>query len=288
MVGEPTDGMVPSYLSAYPPAESDSHPKKPRICAVSYLNTVPLVWGLLHDETLRHGHELSFRLPAECAEALRNGTVDVGLVPAVELLRQPLEALPGVGIAALGPVRSILLISRCPISEIRTLATDSSSRTSVMLSRIILEERYGVSPMLISRPPVLDDMLAEADAALIIGDPALRLEPNSLPYPQVIDLGAEWFELTGLPMVFAVWAARRGFASTALAQMFKHSYAYGAAHLEDIVRDSSAVHGVTPAVAREYLTRYIKFPLGPREMAGLNKFLLLARVRENQSKEKAS
>src|SRR5690242_9592708 len=163
---------------------------KPRVCAVSFLNTVPLVWGMLHGEQ-RDLFDLSFAIPSECANRLADGRADIGIVPAVELNRQRLYILRGTGIACRGPVRSILLISKAPFSQIRSLATDSSSRTSVMLARIILSKKYGAEPELLSHPPDLSSMLQTCDAALIIGDPALLLDPAALPY-RVLDLGDEW------------------------------------------------------------------------------------------------
>src|SRR5207244_12024181 len=122
-----------------------------------------------------------------------------------EMARQRLEYFPGTGIACHGPVRSILLISKVPFRDIRTLATDSGSRTSAMLSQVILAERFGVRPKVFSHTAALEDMLAKADAALLIGDAALRVDPATLPY-ETLDLGAEWVAMTGMPMVFAVWA----------------------------------------------------------------------------------
>src|SRR6476661_1331478 len=151
--------------------------------------------------------DLEFRIPAGCADQLASGAADIGIVPSFELTRQELEILPGAGIACHGAVRSILLISTRPAAEIRTLAADTSSRTSVQLARVILERRYGAEPRQIPHPPDLEAMLRVADAALIIGDPALRISLD-VPY-HVYDLGAEWVEMTGLPMVFAVWAGRK-------------------------------------------------------------------------------
>src|SRR5689334_13843251 len=153
--------------------------------------------------------DLSFAIPSECADRLADGRADIGIVPAVELIRQKLDIIRGTGIACRGPVRSILLISKVPFAEIQTFATDSSSRTSVALGRIVLARKYGVEPVLYSRRPHLGSMLEECDAALIIGDAALVLDPAQLPF-HVLDLGTEWTVMTGLPMVFAVWAARAG------------------------------------------------------------------------------
>src|SRR5882672_2916943 len=161
----------------------------PKVCAVSYLNTVPLVWGMLHGPQ-QNVFDLRFALPSDCADQLASGTADIGIVPVIEMARQKLEYFRGTGIACRGPVRSILLVSKVPFREIRTIATDSGSRTSVMLSRVILAERFGVEPTMISRRADLAPMLGEADAALVIGDPALRLDPATLPF-ETLDLGAE-------------------------------------------------------------------------------------------------
>lgn len=238
-----------------------------RVCAVSYLNTAPLVWGLLHGPQ-RAIFDLSFAVPAVLSDRLATGEVDIGIVPCAELDRLGLDFLPDVGIACRGAVRSILLISKLPPGRIRTLAADMSSRSSVMLSRIVLYERYGARPEVVSMPPVLDQMLARADAALIIGDPALHLDPASLPW-RVLDLGAEWWDLTGLPMVFAVWAARPGILTSEIGEVFRSSWIYGDAHLSEIVDEAGAQRGVAPGLAYEYLTRCIHFELGPAELEGL-------------------
>src|SRR5260370_30496400 len=177
--------------------------------------------------------DLEFRTPAGCADQLASGAADIGIVPSFELTRQDLEIIPGTGIACRGAVRSILLISSRPAAQIRTLAVDSNSRTSVELVRVILERRYGVAPETVPHAPDLDAMLRIADAALLIGDPALRIDPAALPW-HAYDLGAEWMELTGLPMVFAVWAARKGTVTVELVAAFQESCRYGLAHLEEI------------------------------------------------------
>jgi chorismate dehydratase len=240
---------------------------------VGYLNTAPLVWGMRHGDQ-RGLFDLSFAIPAECADRLADGRADIGIVPSVELNRQKLETIPGTGIACDGPVRSILLISKVPFEEIRTLATDSSSRTSVALSRIVLAKKYGVEPRLYSERPHLGSMLEHCDAALIIGDAALVLNPADLPF-HVLDLGAEWTSMTGLPMVFAVWAARAEVPAQDPAP-FLASLRFGMEHIEDIVREEHPKLGISEALAREYLTRNIVFELGEREYKGLATFLQYA------------
>ena len=217
--------------------------------------------------------DLSFAIPAECADRLTRREADIGIVPVIEMARQHMQRIPGVGIACHGAVRSILLASKVPLREIRVLAADSSSRTSVNLARIILSKKYGAAPRVISHLPDLPTMLGVADAALVIGDPALRLDPAKLPF-EVLDLGAEWLQLTGLPMVFAAWAARKDFDMTRIhPEAFVESYRFGREHLDDLVRMEHEQRGVTTELAREYLTRYIAFELGEKELAGMERFL---------------
>jgi predicted solute-binding protein len=210
-------------------------------------------------------------LPVHCAEALRDGKADVGLLPCAELDRLGLDFLPELGIACNGPVRSILLISRRPFEEIRSLAVDSSSRTSVALARIILAERYGCRPVISPHKPVLEQMLGGSDAALIIGDPALSLEPETLPY-RTLDLGAEWVAWTGLPMVFAVWAGRTEFLTSGAAEAFRASYRWGVEHVDEMVEFASIERGFRKELAREYFTRHIVYPLSAKHLEGLALF----------------
>ncbi|HWF11804.1 MAG TPA: menaquinone biosynthesis protein [Bryobacteraceae bacterium] len=240
------------------------------VSAVSYLNTWPLVWGFLHGPQ-KGLFDFRFDLPVHCAEALRDRQADVGLLPCAELDRLGLDFLPELGIACEGPVRSILLISRRPAADIRTLAVDSSSRTSVALARIILAERYGCRPVVTPRPPVLESMLEDHDAALIIGDPALRLDPEALPY-LTLDLGAEWVAWSGLPMVFAVWAGRAEFLTPDAAAAFQASHQWGRSHLEEMIEFASAERGFPKALARAYFTRHIVYSLSARHLEGLALF----------------
>jgi predicted solute-binding protein len=247
-----------------------------KVCAVSYLNTAPLVWGMLHGDQ-RGAFELTFRVPAECASEVESGSADIGIIPSVELNRHDYGRVHGLGIASRGAVRSILLVSSKPFGEIQTLAGDSSSRTSVALARIILSRRYGAEPRVIAQAPDLASMMAGADAALVIGDPALHLDPESMSY-RVLDLGAEWTQMTGLPMVFAIWAGRREVITPAVEAVFHASYAFGREHLDDIIRKESARRGISHDLAREYLTRHIVCGLDEAEYRGLDLFLEYARA----------
>jgi chorismate dehydratase len=246
-----------------------------RLCSVDYLNSAPLVWGLLHGPR-QDLFDLTFRVPSECADLVASGAVDIGNIPVIEMSRQNLELVPGVGVATRGAVRSILLVSKRPLAEIRTLAADSSSRTSVTLTRIVLARRYGAEPLFLPCAPDLTGMLDQADAALIIGDPALRLDPATLPY-QVADLGQEWTEMTGLPMVFAVWAGHQRHITPAVVKALNDSCRYGRDHLDDIVKIDGAARGIPETLARDYLTHHIVNELGPREYEGLELYLRYAR-----------
>jgi len=245
------------------------------VCAVSYLNTVPLVWGMLHGEQ-RDVFDLEFALPSECADRLRDGRADIGLPPVAALLDQDLAIFRGAGIASRGAVRTILLISRKPFDRVETLATDAGSRTSVLLARIILANRYGTRPALVSMPPDLETMLGIADAALIIGDPALRIDPAGLPC-RVYDLGAEWVGMTGLPMVFAVWAVRREFALANPGLVkdvhtgFIASRDEALAHVDEVAEQACRWE-VFDATTLAHYFRTLDFSLGPRQLEGLLEF----------------
>jgi chorismate dehydratase len=242
------------------------------VCAVSYLNTVPLVWGFLHDPRLRHIFDVKFELPSICADQMAAGAADIGILPAIEMARQKLDYFPGVGISSDGPVRSILLISKTPYEQIKTLATDSGSRTSVMLSRVILKERFGVEPAVISHKPDLTAMLQFADAALLIGDAALRVDPPSLPY-RTLDLGGEWTQMTGLPMVFAVWSGRKEVLHEPYGEAFIESCKYGLEHMDEIAASQAAGRGFPETLIRKYLTEHIIFEFSDRHYAGLETYL---------------
>ena len=247
-----------------------------KVCAVSYLNTTPLVWGMLHGDQ-RGAFELTFRVPSECASEVASGAADIGIIPSVELNLHDYGRVRGLGIASRGAVRSILLVSSKPFGDIRTLAGDASSRTSVALARIILSRRYGAEPRVMAHAPDLASMMATADAALVIGDPALHLDPETLGYG-VLDLGEEWTQMTGLPMVFAIWAGRREAITPEVEAVFHASYEFGRDHLGDIISQEAARRSIPPDLAREYLTRHIVCDLGADEYRGLNLFLEYARA----------
>lgn len=253
-------------------------PDRPRVAVISYLNTIPLVWGL-ENGPRRHPFQLDYCLPSEGADRLRSGQADIGILPVIEMARQSLAYCPGTGIACDGAVRTILLVTKVPPSQIRTLAVDRGSRTSVMLTRIILGRKFNAAPAITVAEPVLEDMLAQHDAALVIGDPALRLDPATLPY-LTLDLGQEWKDLTGLPMVFAVWCGRPEFITPATTRHFSDSLAYGERHMATIVAGQAAQRQLPPDLVHTYLTQNILFRLGDNEYKGMRTYLEFASALE--------
>lgn len=223
--------------------------------------------------------DLTFSLPSVCAEELEHGQIDIGLVPVAEIVRQGLEIVSDVGIACRGAVRSILLFSRVPWREVRTLAAHAGSRTSVQLACVILRERFDVTPEVTARKPELPAMLETADAALIIGDPALRLAPenNSV---ACLDLGAEWLALTGLPMVFAAWAGKPGSANEAVRRLTNESYFFGKERLDEIAAAEYPERGISRDLATQYLRRHIHYEIGAEEQQAIETFIKLASVEQ--------
>ncbi len=242
---------------------------KLRIGIVNYLNSKPLAWGFMKG----HHADLfspSFHPPAQVARLLAEGSLDVGLIPSIEVQRIPrLKVLPDLCVAATHEVKSVLLVTKGPIEEVRRLALDQNSRTSAGLVRILLAERWGVRPETLPLRPEVDRMMAEADAALVIGDPALKVDREKY---FVYDLAAEWRALTGLPFVFAVWAVRPEVELAELAFYFKSSLRYGLSSLDVLVREAAAELDLDTADVRSYLTESLSFFLREDEIAGLEEF----------------
>ncbi len=242
---------------------------KLRVGIVNFLNSKPLSWGFLKG----HHADLfapSYHPPALVARLLAQGNLDVGLIPSIEVQRIPnLRVLPDMCVGAKREVRSVILVSRGPVAEIRRVALDQNSRTSSTLVRILMRERWGLDPEYLHERPDPERMLSEADAALIIGDPALRVDRERY---QVIDLAAEWNELTGLPFVFAVWAVRPEVEIPDLPFYFKSSLRYGLSSLDTLVRESAAELGLDTSEVRAYLTENLHYFLRAEEIEGLEEF----------------
>lgn len=248
-------------------------PERPlRLGAVSYLNTKPLVYGL---DAYPDRFDVRFDVPAKCAELLHEGSVDLGLIPAIEYLRGRYAIVPGVSIASDGDVATVAVFSRTPIGEVRTLALDLSSRTSVALTHVLCARKWKIAPTFLPAEPDLETMLKRADAALVIGDPAFEIDPAKHGVTK-IDLGAEWKALTGLPFVYAMWVGRPDAATPAQCLALQQARDAGLAHLDTIAKQ---VGGGDPGVEQRtlsYLRDNLKYGLGSAEQAGLRRFHELA------------
>jgi chorismate dehydratase len=243
-----------------------------RLGAVSYLNTKPLVHGLDARDDL---FTLRYDVPSQCAALLHEGRIDLGLIPAIEYLRGEYRMVPGVAIASDGPVASVAIFSRVPVARIATLALDISSRTSVALTRILCARRWDIAPKLTPAEPDVRAMLARADAALIIGDPALFLDAAAHGLLKV-DLGHEWQELTSLPFVYATWSGRDGACGPAHVAALQEARARGSANLATIAAVEGGGDPARETVIHQYLRDNLKYGLGERELAGLRRFHELA------------
>src|SRR5258708_10862746 len=247
-----------------------------RISAISFLNTVPLMWDFEHGPA-RPEFEISYTLPSDCARALKSGSADIGIIPVAAYAQIPnLQILPGVAIASRCAVRSILLVSKVPIEKIRTGALDTSSMTSVALTKILFEKWLGGGRTFAPMAPNLDQMLADHDAALVIGDPALTIDRSRY---VTLDLAEEWVRHTGKPFVFAFWAVRSEALSnlpisTDLAEVFRQSRDHGlaSASIDQIARDWAPKLGLSESAIRSYLTESIHYELDSECVEGLQLF----------------
>lgn len=246
---------------------------KYRISLVSYLNSVPLGWGFT-DGPDREAFEVVRSLPSVCADQLRRHEADVSLIPSIEYPRVPeLKVIPGIAIASKRKVESILLIAKRPIDKLRSVAIDTSSRTSVALLNVLLSHFYKLSVHYAPCPPRLETMLVDHDGALIIGDPALQADTGSYP---VIDLVEEWRKFTGKPFVFAFWAVRPSVALGHQRFLFESSKRLGLANLETIARRYSEILALPSQRLHHYLTESVNYDLDEENLSGLREFYRLA------------
>jgi chorismate dehydratase len=245
-----------------------------RVSAISYLNTAPLMWGFERG-VVGSGFEVTYTVPSKCAIELAGGTADVGLIPAAAYATIPdLSVIPGVAIASKQAVRSILLVSKKPIEEIECVAADNSSLSSTSLLRVLFARFWGGPRSLVPHQPDLDRMLAKYDAALLIGDPALKVDRSRF---QTWDLAEEWIRLTGKPFVFAFWAVRNQALKEIcvdLAASFQGSRDRGLEPkaLDEIAFEWAPKVGLSEEEVRQYLTENIHFYLDGECMEGLNLF----------------
>src|SRR5262245_16945156 len=247
-----------------------------RLGAVGYLNARPLVYGL--DRESRFA--VRYDIPAECARLLHAHETDLGLVPSIEYLRgpEPYVFVPGPAVTSKGPVASVAIYSRKDLRDVRTIAMDSSSRTSVALAAILMRRLFDVSLEATSMAPDLVTMLTRADAALIIGDNALFLDSarvDGVPV-QKSDLGELWTSHTGLPFVYALWSGWKGAVATEDADRLQQARDEGVAHVDEI----AAVHYPGDPARQQIVSRYlrdnIQYYLGHEELDGLITFFRYA------------
>jgi chorismate dehydratase len=243
-----------------------------RLGAVSYLNTKPLVYGL---DAQGDRFTIRFDVPSLCATLLHEGRVDLGLIPAIEYLRDDYAIVPDVSIASDGEVASVAIFTRVPIGQVKTLALDTSSRTSVALTRVMCAKRWQIEPEFVAAEPDVTGMLTRADAALVIGDIALEIDPVALGVTK-IDLGLEWLALTGLPFVYAMWTGRPGVASKEQCRALQDARDSGVANLAEIARSEGEGDARRESRGFAYLRDNLKYGLGEREAAGLRRFHELA------------
>ena len=249
-----------------------------RISAISFLNTAPLMWDFEHGDAARN-FEIEYTVPSACAAALAAGEADIGIIPAFAYAEIPgLAILPSIAIASKNRVRSILLVSKKPIEDVETVATDSSSRTSVALLQVLFTKFFGGGRQLTPHTPQLETMLQQHDAALLIGDAALKVQPQAGYY--TYDLAQVWNRLTGKPFVFAFWAVRldilvRQPREVDLAEVFQRSRDHGLQpeNITTIAEEWSPRLGLNPDDIRRYLTENIHYYLDRENQAGLQLFL---------------
>jgi chorismate dehydratase len=270
-----------------------------RISIVQYLNTAPLVRGFTHGP-LRGKYQLSFTVPSQCAEALRSAEVDIAIIPAIEFQRiEGLVALPNLSIASKKSVRSLLLVSKKPIHDVRRIALDRSSRSTQALVRILCAKRWHIAPDFFEADPDLPAMLRDADAALLIGDPALRLALgseaaakqdaegqsifpaeiaglSSSPPLFLFDMVEKWRALTSFPAVLAIWAARPAAVTPAVIRDFQDSRAFGMQHLEEISAEASRELNLPADKIARYLSENIDYTLDGENLLGLQRYYDLA------------
>ncbi|MQA31474.1 MAG: hypothetical protein GEU82_16840 [Luteitalea sp.] len=252
-----------------------------RLGAVGYLNARPLVYGLEHSPRF----DLRFDVPAHCAELLHGGATDLGLIPSIEYLRgtgagspdDGYAIVPDLAIASRGPVASVALFTRGPVADVRSIAMDPSSRTSVALLRVLCRRVFRIAPSFEHRGPDIAAMLAHADAALIIGDAALLIDPadtfrgGAWSAVEKIDLGAAWTEHTGLPFVYAFWAGLPDVLTPRDVTELQQARNRGVGRSDEIARAYFALPD-EQAIGARYLRDNIRYSFGSEEQAALECF----------------
>jgi chorismate dehydratase len=239
-----------------------------KIGSVPYLNAKPLVWGLDPDQVI-------YEVPSKLATMLKAGEFACAMVSSVACFQNPgLKIAPGMSVSCIGPAESVKLFHNGELNSIRTVALDTSSLTSVLLAKVILKERHGLSPEFIDMPPSLDEMLAECDGAVTIGDTTMQAPQGKW---AELDLGSEWHELTGLPFVFAVWAVNPRLAKPELVDTLLKSKAQGLRSLGEISESEAKRLSLPYQTCYHYLSETMNYDLTDRHLEALNLFRAKAR-----------
>ena len=248
-------------------------PRKLRVGAVSYLNSKPLVY---HLSQLAPEIDLILEVPSRLAVDLAEGRLDIGLIPSIEFFRaRNYTILPGASISSFGPVMSVKLCSKVPFAQIKTVAVDEGSRTSIALMKILLYHLFQVNPTTEPFPLRVSDKDLATDACLVIGDRAMKVADGE--YPFTFDLGYEWSRWTGLPFVFAFWSVADGVTVPPhVAKAFIQAKEEGRRQIPAIVAGESARLGIDETRCRYYLENVIRHDFGAAELAGLERFYQLA------------
>jgi chorismate dehydratase len=249
-----------------------------RISAISFLNTAPLMWDFEHG-VAGENFEIEYTIPSECAAALADSRADIGIIPAITYAQIPgLVILPNIAIASKDRVRSILLVSKKRMEDVRTVAADTSSRTSVALAQVLFARFFGGHRKFTSHPPELKEMLKYHDAALLIGDSALQISMHDSQY-HLYDLAHHWRQLTGKPFVFAFWAVRmdalhRQPKEMNLISTFQQSRDHGVLpeNIDVLAKEWATKLGITERDVTTYLTENIHYYLDRENHAGLQLF----------------
>jgi chorismate dehydratase len=257
----------------------------PRLAASSYLNTAPLIWSFVYGSQQASVQLFTDTAPARCADMLAKGEVEVALVPVIEYQRlSDVTLVPGVCVGSRSAVRSVVIVSRVNnLKKVKRVALDESSRTSVALVKIIFREFLGFEPEWQDSPPDLKSMLGRADAALIIGDPAMKVPRDQF---RVFDLATLWHEFTGFGFVFAMWMARKDNVETVRAIDFAAARDEGLAHLDDIGAQYGRQIGLSPEEIKQYLTQNISLGMDEEMKKGLEFYFELAHKHQLIRKKK--
>jgi chorismate dehydratase len=244
-----------------------THPRLLRIGSVSYLNAKPLIHDLENEPDI----DLELAVPARLLEGLQSRRFDVALLPVIDYQRLPgARIVPSGGIGCDGPTLTVRIFSRTPFEKIETLACDIESHSSVALARIILAEQHGISPRLVN----LSRDKSDVPAMLLIGDKVVSEHPKGMEYE--LDLGAAWKDLTNMPFVFAVWITQANTDLRDLPDRLERARIRGLADLPNIVARHAVTRGWPSELAMQYLSKYLKYEIGPAQLDAIRLFHELA------------